>query len=297
MNHPARKSELFRTSMLGASSLRAAPGFSARFVGRECHAADMPRYAEFDRAALATILRAQERVISRRQALGCGMTRSALGSRTRPGGPWQRLLHGIYLAQTGAPTVPQQEMAALLHGGDGSVLTGLAALHGQGLITAPSRRFDVLVPTTRRPASTAFVRIHRTTRMPKGVIREGSRRYALPPWAFADAALSLGDLAEVRALVAGAVQRRDCPLSALARELRDGQMRESARLRQVLEEVAGGVRSVTEAEFRDLIKRAGCRSRCSTPGCSPPAAAISAALTRGGQGKGSRRRSTRESGT
>ena len=217
----------------------------------------MPRYAEFDWVALATILRAQEHVISRQQALGCGLTRAALGWRTGTNGTWQRVLPGIYLAQTGVPTVPQLEMAALLHGGAGSVLTGRAALHGQGLIAAPSRRFDVLVPTTRRPGSTAFVRIHRTTRMPRGVIREGRRSYALPPRAFADAARSLGDLTEVRALIAGAVQRGDCPLSALARELREGPIGESAQLRQVLGEVADGVRSVTEAEFRDLIKRAG----------------------------------------
>jgi len=215
----------------------------------------MPRYAEFDRAALATILRAQEHVISRQQAIGCGMTRAVLHSHTKPDGPWQRLLRGIYLAQTGTPMVPQQEMAALLHGGPGSVLTGQAALHGLGLVATQPRRFDVLVTATRRPASLDFVAVHRTTRMPQRVIREGERRYALPPRAFADAARFLADLAEVRALIAGAVQRGDCPLSALARELLEGQMWDSAQLRRVLEEVADGVRSVTEAEFRDLIKR------------------------------------------
>jgi hypothetical protein len=215
----------------------------------------MPRYAEFDRAALATILRAQEHVISRQQAIGCGMTRAVLHSHTKPDGPWQRLLRGIYLAQTGTPMVPQQEMAALLHGGPGSVLTGQAALHGLGLVATQPRRFDVLVTATRRPASLDFVAVHRTTRLPQRVIREGERRYALPPRAFADAARFLADLAEVRALIAGAVQRGDCPLSALARELLEGQMWDSAQLRRVLEEVADGVRSVTEAEFRDLIKR------------------------------------------
>jgi hypothetical protein len=239
-----------------ASSPRAAPGFSTHSVGCECHVADMPRYAEFDRAALAAILRAQERVMSRRQAFGCGMTRAALHSRTKPDGPWQRLMPGVYLAQTGTPTVPQQEMAALLHGGPGSVLTGQAALHGLGLVAKQPCRFDVLVPAARRPASLGFVAVHRTTRMPQRVIREGERRYALPPRAFADAARTLADLAEVRALIAGAVQRGDCPLSALARELHEGQIWDSARLRRVLEEVADGVRSVTEAEFRDLLKRA-----------------------------------------
>lgn len=216
----------------------------------------MPRDAQFDRAALAATLRAQEHVISRRQAFECGITRAALARRTRPDGPWQRLLPGVYLAQTGAPTVPQQAMAALLHAGPGSVLTGQAALRGLGLVAAQPRCFDVLVPATRRPASLGFVSVHRTTRMPQRVIREGRRSYALPPRALADAARSLGDLTEVRALIAGAVQRGDCPLPALARELREGHIWDSARLRRVLEEVSDGVRSVTEAEFRDLIKRA-----------------------------------------
>jgi hypothetical protein len=211
--------------------------------------------AQFDRAVLAATLRAQEHVISRRQAFGCGMTRAALAHRARPGGPWQRLLDGVYLAQTGTPTVPQQEMAALLHAGPGSVLTGLAALHGLGLITAQPRSFDVLVPATRRPASVGFVTVHRTTRMPRFTC-EGHRSYALPPRAFADAARSLADLTEVRALIAGALQRGDCPLPALVRELSEGQTWDSARLRRVLAEVADGVRSVIEAEFRNLIKRA-----------------------------------------
>jgi hypothetical protein len=209
-----------------------------------------------DRAALAAALRAQENVISRRQALACGMTRDAVAHRVRPGGPWRRLIPGVYLAQTGVPTTPQKEMAALLHAGDGSALTGLAALYGLGLATSEPRRFDVLVPAARRPASVAFITVHRTTLMPR-VTREGRRWYALPPRALADAARFTTDLGEVRALIAGAVQRGDCPLAALARELGEGPARNSARLRQVLAEVADGVRSVAEAEFRRLIKRAG----------------------------------------
>ena len=225
-----------------------------RFVGGSCHAAGMAGDSR-ERTALAAALQAQEHVISRQQALGCGLSRDALLHRARAGGPWQRLLPGIYLAQTGAATVPQQEMAALLHGGAGSVLTGLAALHGLGLITAPPRRFDVLVPATRNRRSTALIRIHRTSQMPNRVIREGRRSYVLPPRAFADAARSLSDVSEVRALIAGAVQRRDCPLRALAHELDQGQMRHSATFRRVLAEVASGVRSAPEGEFRDLIRR------------------------------------------
>jgi hypothetical protein len=98
-----------------------------------------------NRPTLAATLRAQEHVISRRQALECGLSRDALAHRVRPDGPWRRLLPGIYLAQTGTPTAPQREMAALLHAGPESVLTGPAALCGLGLATAGPRRIDVLV--------------------------------------------------------------------------------------------------------------------------------------------------------
>jgi hypothetical protein len=216
----------------------------------------MPDDSGLDRTALAAKLRAQDDVISREQAFACGLTRSALAHRVRPDGPWQRLLSGVYLAQTGSPSVPQQEMAALLHGGSGSVLTGSAALRGLGLPTAEPDHFDVLVPAARRPRNAAFVRIRRTARMPQRVIREGSRFYALPPRALADAARFAGDLGEVRALIAGAVQRGDCTLQALVRELREGQTQNSARLRQVLEEVSAGIRSIAEGDFMDLIKRA-----------------------------------------
>jgi hypothetical protein len=185
------------------------------------------------------------------------MTRSGLAHRIRSGGPWQRLVAGLYLAETGAPNVAQREMAALLHGGAGSVLTGPAALRGLGITTAEPARFDVLVPMSRRPESVAFVTIHRTTRMPERVIREGRRSYALPPRALADAARGMTSLREVRALIAGAVQRGDCALRALVGELPQGQRRNSALLRRVLAEVGDGVRSVAEGEFKDLINGAG----------------------------------------
>jgi hypothetical protein len=202
------------------------------------------RDSTFDQAALSATLRAQDDVISRRQAFSCGMTRSTLAHRIRPGGPWQRLLPGVYLAQTGAPNVAQKEMAALLHGGAGSVLTGPAALRGLGITEAEPDRFDILVPNARRPQSMAFVTIHRTTRMPEHVVSEGRRRYALPPRALVDTARGMTSLTEVRALIAGAVQRGDCPLPELVRELPEGRMPNSALLRQALAEIADGVREM-----------------------------------------------------
>jgi very-short-patch-repair endonuclease len=165
------------------------------------------------------------------------------------------MLPGIYVAHTGVATAEQKDMAALLYAGPGSVITGLAALRALGVRTPESRRIDVLIPVSRQRASVAFIAIHRTTRMP-GVAIQGKRSYALTYRALADAARSLTDLREVRALVAGAVQRHECMPEMLLDELRLGPVRGSARLRQVLAEVGDGIRSAAEAEFRDLIIRA-----------------------------------------
>jgi hypothetical protein len=213
--------------------------------------------ADVDQAMLAATLRLQDHVILRRQALACGMTRDAVEHRIRPDGPWQRLIRGVYLAQTGAPTVSQMEMAALLHAGPEGLLTGPAALRALGISKADPVRFGVLVPMGRRPKSAAFVAIHRTPRMPERFVREGRRSHVLAPRALADAARSMTDLREVRALIAGAIQRGDCPLEALVHELSEGGRYRSVLLRQVLTEAGEGVRSVVEGEFRDLIKRAG----------------------------------------
>lgn len=208
-----------------------------------------------DRGALTAILITQHNVISREQAIRCGLTRDALAHRIRPGGPWQRLLPGVYLAQTGTPMLAQKEMAALLHAGPEAVLTGKAALRSLGIIAEEPAVVDVLVPVRRQPGSVSFAAIHRTARMPRQVIRKGGRLHTMPARALADAARGMTDLREIRALIAGAIQRGQCAPTALRQELDQGPIRHSAMLRRVLAEAADGIRSVAEAEFRDLIIR------------------------------------------
>ena len=97
-------------------------------VGPLRHTRFVPKMAAIDHDALDALLRKQQFVLSRAQAAGCGVTPAALQYRIRPGGPWQRLLPGVYLAVTGTPTPAQREIAALVYAGPGSVMTGLAAL-------------------------------------------------------------------------------------------------------------------------------------------------------------------------
>jgi hypothetical protein len=210
-----------------------------------------------DLSRLRALIERQECVITRKQALACGVTRNALTHRLRQGGPWRPLLPGVYLTVSGTPALVQKEMAAILYGGPRTVITGVAALRHHGMPAPDSELIDILIPAERKRQSVSYVMAHRTTRMPRLVIGPPSRDYALPARAAADAARWLTELRDVRAVVAGAVQSRRCTAAELSEELRAGGVRDSALFRAVLDEVGEGVRSAPEAELRVLIGKAG----------------------------------------
>jgi len=206
-------------------------------------------------AGLGELLDQQFSVVSRGQLLALGMKDTAMQWRVRAGGPWQALLPGVYFGLTGAPNLLQQEMAALLYAGPGSLITGPMALMHHGLRSPVMlETVDVLVPPGRQRLSTGFVRLHRTQRMPSRFVSSGPLRFVLVPRAVADTVRLLTELRDVRAVVADAVQRGRCSLLELGGEVRDGPMRGSAMFRSVLAEVADGIRSTAEGELRDLIR-------------------------------------------
>jgi len=135
------------------------------------------------------------------------------------------------------------------------VLTGPAALRFHRLSGTDAKVVDVLVPRTCRRRDVAFVRMHRTSRMPGLVFPAGKVSYVPPARAVADTVRGLSDPNEVRNVVANAVQRRRVQVWQLADELRCGPIQGTAHLRAALAEVADGVRSVAEADLRTLIKR------------------------------------------
>ena len=210
-----------------------------------------------DKSSLQRALRRQELVLSRAQMLAAGITPAALRHRTRTGGPWQRLLPGIYLTVTGTPTPRQLEIAALLYAGDGSVITGLAALRHHGIRVPETKVATVLIPVGHVRRSRAFVKVVPTTRMPVPVFFKGPVTFAPPARAVADAARELHSFRELRALMAATVQQRRCRLDDLEEELTNGPIRGSAWLRQALAEVTGGILSGAEGDFGDLLRRCG----------------------------------------
>jgi hypothetical protein len=199
------------------------------------------------------LLVSQRGVLGRAQVLSLGMTSQALRYRIRPGGPWQRLLPGVYLTATGEPTQAQREMAALLYAGQPSIITGPAALLRHKIRGPATAKVDVLVPVNREPASRDFVVAHRTRRMPRSWTVDLALRYAQPARAVADTVTALTSLPEARTVVASAVQQRRCSLEQIITELRGRHRTGNALLQTVLAEVADGVNSPAEGDLRDLI--------------------------------------------
>jgi very-short-patch-repair endonuclease len=115
---------------------------------------------------------------------------------------------------------------------------------------------DVLIPATRHRRNVEFVVVHRTRRLPPHVCFEGPIQFAFPARAVADAVRDLHDLADVRAIVASAVQSKRCTIAQLEAELRDGPMHGSALLRAALYEVNQGARSGPEGALFRLLRRA-----------------------------------------
>jgi hypothetical protein len=216
----------------------------------------MGKLSGFDKVALERLIGRQHGVVSRKQAHACAVTESALRHRARPGGPWQIVLPGVFLTATGELTARQRAAAAYLYGGPGIAVTGPAALAWHGLAAEPADFVDVLVESGCRRQSVGFARLHRTGLAPNVAFRDGAIIYAPPARAVADTVRQLADLAEIRAVVAAGVQRGKVHIWQLAEELAHGPSRGSAALRQVLAEVAGGVRSAAEADLVRLVRRA-----------------------------------------
>ena len=150
------------------------------------------------------------------------MTASGLKSRIRVGGPWQKIIPGVYLAITGVVTADHREMAALLHAGPRSVITGAVAVRRNGIRPPASNYVDVLVPAESRCQSVAFIRIQRTKRMPVRTSTTGQIRFAGAARAVADASRSLTTIRDVRAVVSDAVQKGRCTITDAENGVRRG---------------------------------------------------------------------------
>ena len=204
-------------------------------------------------------------VATAKQLIASGVPERTVYRRCLDGGPWQRALPGVIFLFTGRPTRRQYVRAALLLGGDDAVLTGVEACRLHGLRRGPARRPDdpdevepvhILVPHQRQVRSVGFAHVERTSSLPQPLIRDGVRVVPLPR-ACIDASRRMRSRGDVTELLSDAVQRHLCTIAALVGETDRGSRRGTAIPRQVLREVAEGVRSAAELQAKQLWKKAG----------------------------------------
>jgi hypothetical protein len=106
----------------------------------------MPNRKNYDNAAVARLFAAQGGLAGRAQLMALGVPPSTIRHRTRPGGPWSRVLRGV-CADRGQWLRTATELgrlwAALLFAGSDAVLTGIAALRLHGLHCVAHPRFGL----------------------------------------------------------------------------------------------------------------------------------------------------------
>jgi hypothetical protein len=197
----------------------------------------------------------QRGVLTRKQAFSAGLDDGMIRLQLRRG-HWQRLLPGVYGAFSGAVTLEQRRLAAMLYTGPRAQITGIAALVWHGFRHLPDDdRIYVLVPHRTRRMSRDFVRVHRTYRLDPNAGRSNGYTICSVARAVADACRYLDDLRNVQAIVAEAVQRRLCTPDAIRRELELAGTSRTRLLRRALRDIGVGNQSVPEIEFRKVMDR------------------------------------------
>ncbi|MEJ2868899.1 hypothetical protein WCD74_14095 [Actinomycetospora sp. OC33-EN08] len=176
--------------------------------------------------------------------------------RCQEDGPWLPMLPGILKLTTGPPTRRQRQIAALLHAGEGAMITGPGGLRLHGMRRAEETdTVHVLVDWSRQVRSTGFAVIERTSRLPEPQQRDG---LAVAPLVrcLTDTVRRIKNENALSALLTEPVQRRLLLVDEIREELDAGCRRGTAAPRAVLGAVARGVRSPAEfdaLEFWDSL--------------------------------------------
>ena len=109
------------------------------------------------------LLREQNDIIARRQALELGLTSEDIRRLLRRN-DWATVHPGVYVAHTGPLPWPQRAWAAVLHAGPGAALCHVSALRaadGPGRSDRPEDLLHVAIDRGRRVVAPEGVRVHR----------------------------------------------------------------------------------------------------------------------------------------
>ncbi|MCW2598792.1 MAG: hypothetical protein JWM02_621 [Frankiales bacterium] len=207
-------------------------------------------------------LERQDQVLSRHQAVTSGMTPEAWDWKlTR--GLWTRVLNGVAVAHSGTPTDHQRSWAAVLHGGQGTALSGDAALLELGFTLKVLAAVDLAVPSGRRVVG---------ARLTAGPLLVAHRVAGLSQWvrpvhglplltahaAVLHAAAWATSDRDAEWRLAAVVQQRISAVPLLRQTLEQmPRLPRRALIREVLDDVEFGAHAGSELEFLRFCRRNG----------------------------------------
>ncbi|MER7759527.1 hypothetical protein [Streptomyces sp. NPDC097619] len=203
----------------------------------------------------------QHGLLTTGQLRGEGVSAATIARRSRPGGPWQRLLPRVHLLQTGPPDARQRALAAVLYAagpaadrppGAAAALTGGAALALIGVREAPAVPAHVLVRAPRTVVPVAGVVPVSTRRWPVTITVSGVPSVR-PLRAAADFALRSEDPDLTRSVLARVVQSGWCHPEDLHAELRAARALRRPAVSGAAAELLAGVRSPAEGRAREAL--------------------------------------------
>ncbi len=205
--------------------------------------------------ALQRLAGMQSGVLSRAQALGCGLSPTVI-ARMVADGRWGRLDRGLYLAPDLPPDWTARVWGAVLLGGDGARIGGRGAAVLHGLDDTEPMPIEVYIPFGRRVTNRSWV----TFVQERGYVRARSTRQDPPRTCVEDTVLDLcaaGSEAAAIEWITTAVQRRSTTTTALAAALvRRSRMRNRAVIKRLIGDVASGVHSGLEYRYLHDVERA-----------------------------------------
>jgi Transcriptional regulator, AbiEi antitoxin len=199
----------------------------------------------------------QAGVVSRRQALRSGMSRSAITSKVKRG-RWRQIHPGIYVTFSGPVGRDSQLWAAVLYAGKGAQLSHETAAEVNGLTDRRSQLIHVTIPAGRRVKQPPGVKMHRSAyldlkaRFPRGVVP-----HTLVEETVIDLVGAADSFDEACGWVTAAFGRRLTGEGPLRTTLgARGKLRWRGQLDEMIIAAAGGAHSVLEFRYDRDVERA-----------------------------------------
>jgi hypothetical protein len=209
-------------------------------------------------AVFEELCRVQHGVISRAQALACGLTVKVIESKLRSR-RWQRLYPGVFATFTGSLGRQSRLWAALLRAGDGATLSHETAAEVAGLTDPPAvdAPIHITVPDRRRVTRIRGVVLHRSSRV--DIARHPSQ---LPPRTrieetVVDLTQTTRTLGQALSWLTRAVGARLTTAARLRKTIADrSKVRWRRYLNEALLDVETGCHSMLELRYYRTVERA-----------------------------------------